>query len=109
MPRANRAITAQSVRLIDPEGNMLGVVTFDQAMAKAKEFSVDLVEISPGAEPPVCKIMDFGKFKFEQRRKQSLNKKKQKVVHIKEIKIRPTIEQHDYDVKMRSIRKFIEA
>jgi translation initiation factor IF-3 len=97
------------VRLIDPEGNMLGVVTIHQALEKAKEFGLDLVEISPNAEPPVCKILDFGKFKFEQRRKQSQGKKKQRVSQVKEIKIRPTIDKHDYEVKMRSIQKFIGA
>lgn len=97
------------MRLIDPEGNMLGVISLEEALQKARQFGLDLVEISPGAEPPVCKILDFGKYKFEQRRKQSLNKKKQRAAQVKEIKLRPTIEQHDYEVKMRSIKKFIEA
>ncbi len=88
---------------------MLGVVSIVEALEKARGFGLDLVEISPGAEPPVCKILDFGKYKFEQRRKLSQNKKKQKVVQVKEIKLRPTIEKHDYEVKMRSIKKFIEA
>ncbi len=88
---------------------MIGVVSFSEALAKAKSYSLDLVEISPNADPPVCKILDFGKFKFEQRRKDNLNRKKQRVVHVKEIKLRPTIESHDYGVKMRSMKKFIEA
>lgn len=88
---------------------MLGVVSIHHALEKAKALGLDLVEISPNAEPPVCKILDFGKYKFEQRRKQSQGKKKQRVSQVKEIKIRPTIEKHDYEVKMRSIQKFIAA
>lgn len=88
---------------------MLGVVSIHEALDKAKAAGLDLVEISPNAEPPVCKILDFGKFKFEQRRKQSQGKKKQRVSQVKEIKLRPTIEKHDYEVKMRSIQKFIAA
>lgn len=88
---------------------MLGVVSIHHALEKARAFGLDLVEISPNAEPPVCKILDFGKYKFEQRRKQSQGKKKQRVSQVKEIKVRPTIEKHDYEVKMRSIQKFILA
>lgn len=88
---------------------MLGVVSIHHALEKAKALGLDLVEISPNAEPPVCKILDFGKFKFEQRRKQSQGKKKQRVSQVKEIKVRPTIEKHDYEVKMRSIQKFIAS
>ncbi len=109
MPRTNKAIIADSVRLIDPDGNMLGVVSISEALDKARFYELDLVEISGGSNPPVCKILDFGKYKFEQRRKQSQNRKKQKVAQVKEIKLRPTIEKHDYEVKMRSIKKFIDS
>lgn len=88
---------------------MLGVVSIREALDKAQAAGLDLVEISPNAEPPVCKLLDFGKYKFEQRRKQSQGKKKQRISQVKEIKLRPTIEKHDYEVKMRSIQKFITS
>ncbi len=88
---------------------MIGVMPLGEAIKAAKAKSLDLVEISPGAEPPVCKMLDFGRYKFEQQRKKNDNKKKQKVVQLKEIKVRPNIDTHDYEVKMRSVRKFIEA
>ena len=95
------------MRLVDEDGEMIGVVTFEEAMKKAKAKGLDLVEISPNAEPPVCKILDFGKFKFEQQRKKNSNKKKQKVVQLKEIKLRPTIDNHDLQVKMNNVLKFL--
>jgi translation initiation factor IF-3 len=88
---------------------MLGIVSIREALDKAQAAGLDLVEISPNAEPPVCKLLDFGKYKFEQRRKQSQGKKKQRISQVKEIKLRPTIEKHDYEVKMRSIQKFITS
>jgi len=88
---------------------MMGVVQTNRAIQIAAERGLDLVEVSPNAEPPVCKILDFGKYKFEQQRKRSSNKKKQRIVHIKEIKLRPTIDQHDYEVKLKSIDKFLKA
>ena len=96
------------VRLIDAEGEQMGIVDIDTAMAKARESTLDLVEISPNAEPPVCKIMDHGRFKFEMNKKQHSAKKKQKQVQIKEIKFRPGTDQADYDVKMRNLVKFLE-
>ncbi len=93
--------------MIDDQGEMLGVVTIDRAIQVAQSKGLDLVEISPTAEPPVCKVLDFGKYKFDLRRKKQEGKKKQHVVQLKEIKIRPTTDKHDYDVKVRSILRFI--
>ena len=86
----------------------MGVVTPAKGMELAEEAGLDLVEISPNASPPVCKIMDFGKFKYEQQKRESEARKKQKIIEIKEIKFRPNTDTHDYDVKMRSIRKFLD-
>jgi translation initiation factor IF-3 len=107
-PNANLEIKAQRVRLVGEDGEMIGIVPLREALQKANEAALDLVEISPQAEPPVCKLMNFGKYKYEQKKKQHDSKKKQHVVHLKEIKFRPNISQHDFDVKMRSIIKFLE-
>jgi translation initiation factor IF-3 len=106
--RLNRDIRAAQVRLIDPEGAMLGVMSSLDARRQAEEFGLDLVEISPNAEPPVCKIMDFGKFKYAEQKKANEAKKRQKVVEIKEIKVRPNIDDNDYQIKLRSMRSFIQ-
>ena len=95
------------IRLIDQDGENAGVVTPATAIDMAEEVGLDLVEISPGASPPVCKIMDFGKYKYEQQKKAVEAKKKQKIIEIKEVKFRPNIDTHDYDVKMRSVTKFL--
>ena len=95
------------IRLIDQDGENAGVVSPAAAMEMAEEVGLDLVEISPGASPPVCKIMDFGRFKYEQQKKAVEAKKKQKIIEIKEVKFRPNIDTHDYDVKMRSVTKFL--
>jgi translation initiation factor IF-3 len=95
------------IRLIDQDGENAGVVSPATAMEMAEEVGLDLVEISPGANPPVCKIMDFGRFKYEQQKKAAEAKKKQKIIEIKEVKFRPNIDTHDYDVKMRSVTKFL--
>ena len=95
------------IRLIDQDGGNAGVVSPATAMEMAEEVGLDLVEISPGANPPVCKIMDFGKYKYEQQKKAAEAKKKQKIIEIKEVKFRPNIDTHDYDVKMRSVNKFL--
>jgi translation initiation factor IF-3 len=87
---------------------MLGVVTRNEALAKATEAGYDLVEVSPNADPPVCKILDFGKYKYEEQKRRNEARKKQKVIEVKEIKLRPGIDDHDYDVKMRSMLKFID-
>ncbi|AIL65604.1 Translation initiation factor IF-3 [Rickettsiales bacterium Ac37b] len=95
------------MRLIDSNGEMIGIVSISQAMSLAEAQGLDLIEISPNAEPPVCRICSFGKFKYEIKRKAHDAKKKQKIVEIKEIKLRPNIGQNDYDVKLKSIQKFI--
>ena len=100
-------IRVPEIRLIDQDGENAGVVTPAVAIEMAEEVGLDLVEISPGANPPVCKIMDFGKFKYEQQKKAVEAKKKQKIIEIKEVKFRPNIDTHDYDVKMRSVTKFL--
>ncbi len=96
------------IRLIDHEGENRGVVTPEDAIRMAQEVGLDLVEISPNASPPVCKIMDFGKFKYEQQKKAAEAKKKQKIIEIKEVKFRPNIDTHDYDVKMKNVVRFLE-
>ncbi len=108
-PRVNDQIRVDKVRLVDAEGNMAGVVSIDEALAAAEEAGLDLVEVSPNADPPVCKILDYGKYKYEQQKKASEARKKQKTIEVKEVKIRPGIEDHDYQVKMRNARRFIEA
>jgi translation initiation factor IF-3 len=106
-PRVNEDIEENEVRLIDETGENHGAVPIEKAIAMAKAASLDLVEISPNATPPVCKILDYGKYKYEAQKKASLARKKQKTVEVKEIKLRPGIEKHDYDVKMRAIEKFL--
>jgi translation initiation factor IF-3 len=107
-PRINEAIRAREIRLIDADGQNVGVVPRLEALSKALEAGLDLVEISPDAEPPVCKILDYGKFKYQEQKKAAEARKNQKVVEIKEIKMRPSIDDHDYDVKMRAIKRFFE-
>ena len=106
--RINGRIEAPQVRLIGPEGEMIGVVPIREALASADEAGLDLVEVSPTAAPPVCKILDYGKFKYESQKKAAEARKKQKIIEVKEIKMRPTIDDHDYDVKMRAMRRFFE-
>ena len=107
-PRVNEEIRVPQVRLIDQEGEMMGVMGARDAMLRAYSVGLDLVEISPNADPPVCKILDYGKFKYEQQKKKNEAKKKQKVIEIKEIKVRPNIDENDYQVKMRAMKSFIE-
>ncbi len=106
-PRMNRGIRAAEIRLIGAGGEMLGVVTPLDALKLAQEAGLDLVEISPNAAPPVCKIMDYGKYKYEQQKKENAARKKQKVIVIKEIKLRPSIDKHDLAVKMRQVLAFL--
>lgn len=107
-PRINEAIRAPKIRLIDENSNMIGVVSAREGLEMAREAGLDLVEVSPHVDPPVCKILDYGKFKFETQKKKAAERKKQKVIEVKEIKMRPTIEQNDYQTKLRSIKRFIE-
>lgn len=108
-PRVNDRIRAPEIRLIGAEGENLGVVSPAQALTLAEEAGLDLVEISPNAAPPVCKIMDFGKYKYELQKREAEARKKQKIIEIKEVKFRPNTDTHDYDVKMRNVVRFLEA
>ncbi|MCK5384848.1 MAG: translation initiation factor IF-3 [Alphaproteobacteria bacterium] len=107
-PNINGKITAEEVRLVDADGQMVGVVSLEKAFGMAEEAGLDLVEVSPNAEPPVCKILDYGKYKYEQQKKANEARKKQKTVDVKEVKMSPRIEKNDYDVKMRNARRFLE-
>ena len=107
-PRTNGEIRAEKVRVIDQTGEMRGVMTVREAIRLAEEVGLDLIEVSPNADPPVCKILDLGKYKYELQKKAAEARKKQKVIDVKEIKIRPSIGDHDYDVKLRNARRFLE-
>ena len=107
-PKMNEAIRAREVRLIDENGQNVGVVSKQDAQDRATAAGLDLVEISPDADPPVAKILDYGKFKYQEQKKAAEARKRQKIVEIKEIKMRPSIDDHDYDVKMRSMRRFFD-
>lgn len=104
----NNRIRASEVRLIDAEGKQLGVIPLEKALAQAKEMELDLVEVAPNVKPPVCKIMDFSRFRYEQAKKDRDAKKKQRVVHLKEIKMSSKIQEHDYQTKLNHLRKFLE-
>ncbi|MEN9499329.1 MAG: hypothetical protein RIS83_1148 [Pseudomonadota bacterium] len=106
-PRINDEIRVPQVRLIDDRGEMIGLMSAREALIRAYDVGLDLVEISPNAVPPVCKILDYGKYKYEQQKKANEARKKQKVVEIKEIKVRPNIDDHDYEVKMKQMKNFI--
>ena len=107
-PRVNEEIRVPQVRLIDQDGEMQGVMSARDAMIRAVAVGLDLLEISPNADPPVVKILDYGKFKYEQQKKKNEARKRQKVIEIKEIKVRPNIDENDYQVKMRAMKSFIE-
>jgi translation initiation factor IF-3 len=107
-PRINEDIRAREVHLIDKDGANKGNVPIAEALAFAQSAGMDLVEISPNAEPPVVKLLDYGKYKYQEQKKQAEARKRQKVVEIKEIKLRPMIDDHDYDVKMRAMQRFFE-
>ena len=106
--RRNEQIRAREVRVIGPEGEQIGILPCSDAIAMAHESGYDLVEVAANAEPPVCRIMDYGKFKYEQQKKKQEAKKRQSVVQIKEIKVRPKTDDHDYETKLRHIRRFLE-
>jgi translation initiation factor IF-3 len=106
-PRINEEIRVPEVRLIDADGNQLGVVSSREARRLSEEAGLDLVEISPDAKPPVCRIMNFGKFAYQQSKRKAAAKKKQKQVHLKEVKLRPATEEADYQVKLRNIIRFL--
>ena len=106
-PRSNYKITSPEVQVITNEGENLGILNLKEAIAKAKDEGLDLIEIAPNVNPPVCKIMDMGKFKYDQQKKANKAKKKQKKVELKEIKLRPVTEIHDYSFKIKNAQKFI--
>ena len=107
-PRYNEFIQSQKVRVIDENGENLGVMYTREAMAQAQEIGLDLVEVSPNADPPVAKFLDVGKYKYEAQKKANIARKSQKTQEIKEIKMRPNIDDHDYDTKMKKVFEFIE-
>ncbi|MBB3132811.1 translation initiation factor IF-3 [Rhizobium pisi] len=107
-PRSNREIRIPKVQLIGANGENLGIVPTDQALRMAEEAGLDLVEISPNVEPPVCKILDLGKLKYANQKKAAEARKKQKIVEVKEIKMRPNIDTHDYEVKMKAMGRFFD-
>ncbi len=107
-PRVNEEIDVPNVRLIDGDGEQVGVVTTRAAIQAAMDAGLDLVEVSPNVDPPVCKLLDYGRFKYQAQKKANEARKKQKIVEIKEIKMRPTIDIHDYGVKMKAVQRFFE-
>lgn len=106
--RRNEQVRAREVRVIGADGEQLGILSRNDAIALAKEQGLDLVEVAATADPPVCRVMDYGRFKYEQQKKKAEAKKNQTVIQIKEIKVRPKTDDHDYDTKVRHIRRFIE-
>ena len=106
--RINDRIEAREVRLVDQDGGMVGVVAIRDALTRAEDVGLDLVEISPNATPPVCKILDYGKFKYEAQKKANAARKKQRVIEVKEIKMRPSIDDNDYSIKMKKVREFLD-
>ncbi|MDY0240626.1 MAG: translation initiation factor IF-3 [Rhodospirillaceae bacterium] len=107
-PRVNAEIDSRNIRLVDADGEMVGVVSLREGLEMAAEVGLDLVEVSPNADPPVCKILDYGKYKYEAQKKKNEARKKQKVIEVKEIKLRPNIDDNDYGVKMRAMRRFLD-
>ncbi|MCZ6511955.1 MAG: translation initiation factor IF-3 [Alphaproteobacteria bacterium] len=107
-PRVNTDIDNPEIRLVDENGEQVGVVPTETALERAYSVNLDLVEVSPNADPPVCKIIDFGKLKYEEQKKANIARKRQKTIDVKEIKLRPNIDTHDYEVKMRNARRFID-
>ena len=107
-PRSNNRISSPEVQVIGSDGNNLGILNTNEAITMAKDQGLDLIEISPNAKPPVCKIIDMGKFKYDAQKKANVAKKKQKIVSLKEIKMRPVTETHDYEFKVKNAKKFIE-
>jgi len=107
-PRVNHQIRIDKIRLIDGEGNMVGVVSVAEGLKMAEAAGLDLVEVSPGASPPLCKLLDYGKYKYQLQKKANEARKKQKIIQVKEIKLRPMIDKHDLEVKMKAVQKFLD-
>jgi translation initiation factor IF-3 len=106
--RINGMIDTREVRLVGADGEMVGVVPLREALARAEDTGLDLVEVSPNADPPVCKLLDYGKFKYEAQKKAAAARKKQRVIEVKEIKMRPSIDDNDYGIKMKKVREFLD-
>jgi translation initiation factor IF-3 len=106
--RVNRRIKAREVRVIDPDGKQLGIMPLDEALNSALEMDLDLVEVATKSDPPVCRIMDYGKFKYQQSKKSQESRKKQVVIHLKEIKLRPKTDEHDFQFKVRHMERFLK-
>ncbi|HEX5757653.1 MAG TPA: translation initiation factor IF-3 [Thermoanaerobaculia bacterium] len=106
--RVNDRIRVREVRLIDADGSQAGIVPVEEALRRAQEQALDLVEVAPTAKPPVCRVMDFGKFLYQQKKKAHESKKKQKIIQVKEVKFRPNIDDHDYDFKLKNVVRFLE-
>jgi translation initiation factor IF-3 len=106
--RVNRRIRAREVRVIDPEGKQLGIMSSDDALNMAMEMDLDLVEVADKSDPPVCRIMDYGKFKYQQSKKSQESRKKQVIIHLKEIKLRPKTDEHDFQFKVRHMERFLK-
>ncbi|HER26243.1 MAG TPA: translation initiation factor IF-3 [Rhodospirillales bacterium] len=106
-PRVNDMIDAPQVRVVGADGEMVGVISVEEGIELALDSGLDLVEVSPNADPPVCKVLDYGKYKYEEQKKRNEARKKQKVIEVKEIKMRPGIDVHDYEVKMRNANRFL--
>lgn len=104
----NREIRAASVRVIDSEGKQLGILTFQEALQQAAEAGLDLVEVAPNSSPPVCRVMDYGKFRYQQSKKLQVARKHQATIQLKEIRLRPKTEEHDLQVKLRHVKRFLE-
>ncbi|MFU8803919.1 MAG: translation initiation factor IF-3 [Bradymonadaceae bacterium] len=107
-PRVNRRIRATEVRVIDPDGEQLGIMSVDDALERAEGFGLDLVEVAPNAKPPVCRIMDYGKYKYQQKKRTAEARKKTSRVELKEVKLRPKTDEHDFQTKLRRARGFLE-
>ncbi len=106
--KVNRQVTAKEIRVVGPDGEQLGILSRSEALHKAEELGLDLVEVAPNAKPPVCKVMDYGKFRYQQQKRAHEAKKKQTVIQVKEVKIRPKIDEHDYQFKLNHARRFLE-
>lgn len=107
--KINAQITAPKVRIVGPDGEQLGIVSIQEARDRSREFGLDLVEVAPKATPPVCKIMDYGKFRYQQQKRAHEAKKKQTVIQVKEVKVRPKIDEHDYQFKLQHVKRFLQG
>jgi translation initiation factor IF-3 len=105
----NAQINAPELRVVGPEGEQLGILSIAEALERAQELGLDLVEVAPNADPPVCKVMDYGKFRYQQQKRAHEAKKKQTVIQVKEVKVRPKIDEHDYQFKLKHVKRFLDG